>query len=71
MCEFEKANKKYAELDNRINEDYTLTEKRFNTLDKKRSSIQENIETLEYGIAVLSEELTRQNFIIERQKRQT
>lgn len=50
----EKLDKKYLE---RINEDYTLTEKQFNELQKKKDRCELKIDQLTCGIRLLSEEI--------------
>lgn len=49
--------RKYNEIDDIINEDVTLTARKFKNLDKKRSSLLENSEALELGILILANEL--------------
>ncbi len=70
QAEVEKIEKKYTEIDNRINEDYTLSEKKFETLDKKRSNLQENMEILYFGIHTLENEKSIQKHIEERKERE-
>lgn len=50
----EKLERKYLE---RINEDYTLTEKQFDELQKKKDKCELKIDQLTYGIRLLSEEI--------------
>lgn len=69
-AEVEKIAKKYTEIDNRINEDITLTPKKFDTLDKKRSKLQENMQILYYGINTLENEKYIQKRIEERKVNQ-
>ena len=58
LCvEYEKARKKFNEINTTIEEDFTLTERKFNTLDKKRSFLQENLEALEFGILSLYDDM--------------
>lgn len=58
LCaERDKAQKKLDDIDLILNEDVTLSEMKFERLDKKRGLLIENIDTITYGIRSLNDDL--------------
>ena len=68
--ENEKLFKKFSEIHKRINEDMTLTSRQFQNLDKRRSFMQENLYSLDYGIMILENSITDMAYIIKRKEKE-
>lgn len=62
--ELNKLRPKYKDVDERINTDFSLTERQFANLLKKRQDIQECIEALEYGIGIITECIKHNQYLI-------